>query len=190
MKTSAIIPFFALPLLLVPVAAAQHETFTISPQASEVAFSLGGTGHTVHGTFHVLGGSVDFDRSTPRISGLVTVAAGSGNSGNTGRDEKMTAEVLDAPHFAEVTFAPLSYRGTLAARGDSSILVTGTFTLHGTPHQLTVPVQIHVDGDRLLAKAHFAVPYVQWGLKDPSVLILRVAKEVGIDLTFAGRLSP
>jgi hypothetical protein len=36
----------------------------------------------------------------------------------------------------------------------------------------------------------FVVPYVKWGLKDPSVLILKVAKEVHIDLSLAGIVSP
>jgi hypothetical protein len=51
-------------------------------------------------------------------------------------------------------------------------------------------MQIHIDGTNLTAKTHFAVPYVLWGLKDPSVFILNVAKEVDIYLMLEGRLSP
>jgi hypothetical protein len=51
-------------------------------------------------------------------------------------------------------------------------------------------MQIHIDGGALNAKTHFIVPYVQWGLKDPSVFILKVAKEVDIDLTLTGKLTP
>jgi hypothetical protein len=50
-------------------------------------------------------------------------------------------------------------------------------------------MQIHIDGASLAAKGHFTVPYVKWGLKDPSIFILKVAKEVDIDLTLAGRLT-
>jgi polyisoprenoid-binding protein YceI len=101
----------------------------------------------------------------------------------------MNSDVLDVARFSEISFAPRSYQGTVAASGDSTIQVTGVFTLHGTPHELTVPMQIHIDGAALTARTHFTVPYVQWGLKDPSIFVLKVAKVVDIDLTLAGSLS-
>jgi len=189
MKTIAPSLLLALPLLLVPAALAQHQTFAVNPEASEVAFSLGGSGHHVNGTFHVQSGSISFDRATAKISGSVVVAAGSGNSGEPGRDKKMNSDVLDVAHFTEVSFVPQSYQGNLAPTGDSTIQVTGVFTLHGTPHDLTVPMQIHIEGSSLTAKTHFTVPYVKWGLKDPSIFILKVAKEVDIDLKLVGGLS-
>jgi polyisoprenoid-binding protein YceI len=189
MKTIANPLFLALPLILAPVAFAQHQTFTVNPDPSKVAFALGGSGHHVDGTFHVQTGSIDFDRGAQTISGSIVVAAGSGNSGEPSRDKKMNSDVLEVAKFAEVSFMPKSYTGTVAASGDSTIQVTGVFTLHGTPHDLTVPMQIHIDGATLTAKTQFQVPYVQWGLKDPSIFILKVAKVVDIDLTLVGNLA-
>jgi len=189
MKAIAKIVFLALPSMLVPSSFAQHQNFTVDPGASKVAFALGGTGHHVDGTFHVQSGSIDFDPAAAKMNGSVVVAAGSGDSGDKGRDKKMFTDVLDVAHFADVTFVPRSFQGAIAASGDSTIQVTGTFTLHGTAHDLTVPMQLHIEGSALLAKTHFVVPYVQWGLKDPSIFILKVAKEVDIDLALSGRLS-
>jgi polyisoprenoid-binding protein YceI len=137
----------------------------------------------------VQSGSIDFDPRAAKISGSVVVAAGSGDSGDKGRDKKMNTDVLDVANFAEVSFVLQSYQGAISATGDSTLQVTGTFTLHGTPHELTVPMQIHIDGNSLTAKTHFTVPYVKWGLKDPSIFILKVAKEAEIDLTLAGSFS-
>jgi len=189
MTTCAKLLFLALPLSLSTSALAQHQTFSVNPDACQVAFALAGSGHHVNGTFHVQSGSIDFDRTAQTISGSVVVAAGSGNSSDQGRDKNMNSSVLDVAHFAEITFAPKSYKGTIAGAGDSSIQVTGVFTLHGTPHDLTVPMQIHIDGTSITAKGSFTVPYVQWGLKDPSIFVLKVAKEVGIDLTLAGKVT-
>jgi polyisoprenoid-binding protein YceI len=177
-------------LLFASSALAQHQIFEVDPSASQVAWALGGSGHHVNGTFHAQSGSIAFDRTAHTISGSVVVSAGSGNSGEPGRDKKMNKDVLDVEHYSEITFVPQKYDGAIAPTGDSTIQVSGSFTLHGTPHDLTVPMQIHIDGGALTAKTHFIVPYVQWGLKDPSVFILKVAKEVDIDLTLTGKVTP
>jgi polyisoprenoid-binding protein YceI len=177
-------------LLFASSAFPQHQNFTVDPNASQVAWALGGNGHHVTGTFHVQSGTVEFDRTAHTISGSIVVAAGSGNSGETSRDKKMNKDVLDVEHYSEITFAPQKFDGPIAPTGDSTIQVTGTFTLHGTPHDLTVPMQIRIDAGALTAKTHFVVPYVKWGLKDPSVFILKVAKEVDIDLTLTGKVTP
>lgn len=161
MKTIGTIALLTLVPAAIPRAYAQRQTFTVYPDSSQVTFALACTGHRVNGTFRVQNGKINFDRSTQTISGSVVVAAGSGNSGEPGRDRKMNADVLDVPHFAEVSFVPRSYQGAIAAMGDSTIQVTGVFTLHGTPHDLTVPMQIYIDGSSLTAKTHFIVPYVQ-----------------------------
>ena len=180
----------ALSFLFASHAFAQHQTFTVDPATSTVAFTLGGSGHATEGTFHVEKGTVDFDRSNQKMSGTILVSAASGKTGNDSRDKKMTAEVLDAGHFSDVTFAPQSYTGTLAATGDSTIQLTGVFTLHGTPHDMTTPMKVHIEGGSCTAKTHFTVPYVKWGLKDPSIFILKVAKDVDVDLTLKGTLTP
>lgn len=178
-----------LPLLAGTGVFAQQMTFTANPSASNVGFALTGTGHEVHGTFHITSGKIQFDPGASKISGNIVVSAISGDSGDNSRDKNMHQKVLETERFAEITFQPQSYTGTLAPTGDSTIQVTGIFTLHGTPHDLTVPMQIHIEGQNLTAKGSFIVPYVKWGLKDPSIFILKVAKEVHIDLNLAGTIS-
>jgi len=190
MKTITRSLLVALPLFCATFAIAQHQTLTLNPDASSVKFLLASSHDPTNGTFHVSKGVVDFDRSSPKLFGIIVVDASSGNTSNSSRDKKMTAQVLEAAKFAEVTFAPQTYQGTLAPTGDSTLQVTGIFTLHGAPHNLTVPMQIHIDGATCTAKTHFVVPYVEWGLKDPSIFILKVAKQVDIDLSLAGSLSP
>jgi hypothetical protein len=50
-------------------------------------------------------------------------------------------------------------------------------------------MQLHIERSQATAKGQFVVPYVKWGLKDPSIFVLKVAKEVNIDLTLAGQIS-
>jgi polyisoprenoid-binding protein YceI len=182
------VPVLALALLWVSIASAQTTMFKVDPEQSQVDFTLGDVLHTVHGTFHVSNGSVTFDPKTLEISGVVNVAAGSGSSGNETRDRKMSNDILEAPRFAAASFSPQHMVGAVAASGDSTIEVSGVFTVHGSAHPLTVPMTVHIENGRCTAKTHFVVPYVQWGMKDPSTFVLRVAKEVSIDLVLVGQV--
>ena len=168
---------------------AQDRTFTVSAEQSEVVFSLGDVLHQVHGTFHIQSGTVRFDERSPEMQGSIVVAAGSGQSGNNTRDRRMTLDILNAPQFPEVSFRPRQMVGSISAIGDSVVQVEGVFTLHGAPHDLTVPMQIHIGGTTCTAKTRFMIPYVKWGLKDPSTFLLRVDKEVGMEITLVGQLS-
>ena len=99
-------------------------------------------------------------------------------------------EEEDVEEMARVLAKPRpSYTGTIAPSGDSTIQATGIFTLLGTPHPITIPILVHLAGESATAKAHFVVPYVQWGLKNPSFLIWKADNDVAIDLTLTGRLS-
>lgn len=175
---------------LAPFALAQRETLNIQPSLSTVGFTLDTNHDTVNGTFRVEKGSVSFDPSSRTLSGLIVVSASSGNSGNASRDKKMLKDILQVSKFADVSFAPQSYTGTIAPMGDSTLQVTGVFTLHGTPHTLTVPMQLHINDNQCTAQTTFKVPYVQWGLKDPSWFVLKAAKEVDVKLSLAGAVSP
>ena len=136
----------ALALFLAPAAHAQHETFTVNPDASEVSIQLNTTHEVVNGTFHLQSGSVTFDRAAHQISGLVIVVAGSGKTGNDLRDKKMNKDILKVDQYTTVSFAPKAYSGVIAPSGDSTIQVSGTFSLLGTEHDVTIPMQIHIAG--------------------------------------------
>ena len=186
MKSFAVL---ALAVILAPAALAQHQTFAVNPDASEVKMTLNTTHEVVNGTFHIQSGSIEFDRSASRISGSVVVLAGSGKTGNDSRDKKMNKDILKVDQYTTVSFAPKTYTGTIAPSGDSTIQVSGVFTLLGNPHDLTIPMQIQIDGSKATARAHFVVPYVQWGLKNPSFMFWKAENDVAIDLSLVGQVS-
>lgn len=187
MKSFAV---FAVAVILAPTAVlAQHQTFVVNPDASEVKMTLKTTHELVNGTFHVQSGSIEFDHSAPKMSGLITVNAGSGKTGNDSRDKKMNKDILKVEQHATISFEPQTYTGNIAPTGDSTIQVTGIFILLGTPHEITIPTQVHLDDTNASAKAHFVVPYVNWGLKNPSFLIWKAENDVTIDLNLVGVIS-
>jgi hypothetical protein len=136
MKSFAVV---ALALIFATATLAQHQTFAVNPDASEVKIKLNTTHEVVNGTFHIQSGSIEFDRSNSKMSGSVAVLAGSGKTGNDSRDKKMNKDILKVDQYTTVSFAPKTYTGTIAPRGDSTIQVSGVFTLLGNPHDLTHP---------------------------------------------------
>jgi polyisoprenoid-binding protein YceI len=186
MKSLAVL---ALAIILSPAAFAQHQTFAVNPDASKIRMTLNTTHEVVNGTFHIQSGSIEFDRSNPKMSGSVTVLSGSGKTGNESRDKKMNKDILKVDQYATVSFAPKTYTGTIAPSGDSTIQLSGVFTLLGNPHDLTIPIQIHMEGSKATARAQFVVPYVQWGLKNPSFMFWKAENDVAIDLNLVGQVS-
>ncbi len=155
---------------------------------TEVKFKLDAAMHTVHGTFAFRSGEVIFDPATGKASGELVVDAASGKSGSDSRDSRMHKSILESPKFATVTFVPDHVEGTVAMQGSSTVQVHGTMNLHGVGHELTIPVQVQMNGGQATATTHFLVPYVKWGLKNPSMLMLKVNENVEIDIHGAAKI--
>lgn len=179
----------ALPQHAAPQSAASPLVFTIDPAQSSVHWTLGSSLHTVHGTFAVKRGSLQVDPATGKASGEIVVDATSGKSGNDGRDKKMHKEVLESEKFGEVTFRPGSIAGKLVVQGDSTVQIHGTFVLHGSEHELTIPTQATLSGDHWTGSAKFSVPFIEWGLKNPGNWLLRVEHSVNVDLELKGTVQ-
>jgi polyisoprenoid-binding protein YceI len=176
-------------LTMLACAAQAQAIFNIDASQSKAVFTLPDVIHTVHGSFKVKHGSIQFDPSTGSASGEMVVDATSGESGNGARDKRMHYSILESQKFPEITFVPSRVRGTVSASGESKIEIEGTFTVHGASHPLTASAVITTSGDRLQAKVHFVVPYVAWGMKNPSTLFLRCAESVEIDLEASGHIT-
>src|ERR1700716_2566430 len=129
-----------LPQHAAPQPPAIEIVFGIDPAQSKVHWTLGSTVHTVHGSFALKKGNLHLDTSTGKASGEIVVDATSGDSGNDGRDKKMHKEVLESAKYSDVIFRPDRVEGKIAPQGSFTVQVHGLFVLHGTEHELTVPV--------------------------------------------------
>jgi len=180
-------PLVALLALQLGAAAfAQQTALELDPARTVVHFTLKTSLHTVHGTFQLKSGKVSFDPQTRKVSGLLVVDATSGDSGNSGRDSKMHKEILESQKYREITFAPLEVEGDVPPQGDSQVRVRGTFRIHGQDHEIVIPVAIHSAGAELTLDTDFSIPYLSWGLKNPSTFILRASDTVQLSIHASG----
>jgi len=181
---------FAAAILFIGIAgiaaAAQDVAFRLDSQHATIHFTLGDVLHTVHGTFQLKQGSLRLDPALGKLTGEIIVDAKSGDSGSGMRDRKMHREILESDRYPEIAFRPDRVEGVVALRGKSSVRVHGIFTIHGSDHELTAPAEVEMTSGQWSATIHFAVPYVNWGMKNPSTLFLRVNESVDIDVTADG----
>lgn len=164
----------------------QELRLQFDPAKATIAFTLGDILHTVHGSFQLKSGGVEYKIADKSVSGNLIVDATSGQSGNHSRDHKMHKEILESDQYPVISFRPDRVEGNVATLGISNVQVHGMFSIHGADHELTMPVKIELFPDHWTADTHFTIPYVKWGIKNPSTFVLRVSESVEIDVHASG----
>lgn len=152
------------------------------PAQSRVEWTLGAVLHTVHGTFKLKRGAIRFDPATGAASGEFVVDATSGESGNGDRDSRMHKNILESRKYPEIVFRPRQVDGKVAPEGASQVLIHGLLEIHGAAHEIAIPTQVRMSGGRMTVTLQFPVPYVKWGMNNPSTLFLRVDEKVDIKI--------
>lgn len=170
-----------------PVATSET-ILTLDPAQSKVQWTVDSTLHTVHGTFALKSGTVHFDPETGKASGEIVVYAPSGESGNNSRDKRMHKEILETAKYPDVVFRPTLVEGRIGESGASDVKLSGVFSIHGADHDLTAQVHAELMGDRWRGTSRFEVPYVKWGIKDPSNFLLKVKPVVNVELEMSGEV--
>ena len=165
----------------------QPVTVDLDPSKTQIDFTLGDVLHTVHGSFKLKSGHLEFDPQSKAISGQAVVDAASGDSGSNGRDSRMKKNILETDKYPEITFAPTGMQGDFSG-GSANVTVAGWFTIHGQRHQVSIPMQVKMSGEEVVAHGKFVVPYVAWGMKNPSTFVLRVNQQVEVEVTAVGPL--
>jgi polyisoprenoid-binding protein YceI len=171
------------------MAAAAEWRVTLDPAATTIGFSLGATLHTVDGRVSLSSGSLRLDPETGAIAGEIVVEAASADTGNDSRDEDMHAKVLRSRAHPTIVLRPERIEGKIAPHGTSTAVLTGQIELVGQSHGISFPIELMIEGATLSASGTFTVPYVEWGLEDPSKFLLRVAKEVHVIVKAEGSFA-
>jgi polyisoprenoid-binding protein YceI len=158
------------------------KSLIIDPAQAKVDFTLGSLLHTVHGTFQLKRGTLSFDPQSGKASGELVVDATSGESGSPARDKRMHASILESARYPEIVFRPDRVDGKVAAEGKSQVQLHGIFAIHGAEHEIILPATVEAEAGQYNVNTTFEVPYVKWGMKNPSTLMLRVSDKVEITI--------
>ena len=164
-------------------------TFELDPAATKVSLSFNATLHSVDGLLRAKSGVLRLDPEAGTAEGRIVIDALSASTGNSQRDQKMHEKILESRLFPEIVFDVDRISGTLHRAGRSDVLLHGMIEMHGVRRPADLPATIMAEGDKVRASGHITIPYLEWGLRDPSFFVLRVAKEVKVEIQATGHLA-
>ena len=172
-----------------PAASAAPRVLTLRPEATKISFLLEATGHDVEGLLVLRSGEVRFDPATGEASGSLVVDLATAATGNKRRDATMHGEVLEVAKFPLATFRATRFEGSVPESGEGKVVLEGVMSLHGADHPMKLAVGLHATGGTLAAEVDFPIPFVEWGMHDPSWFVLKVAKVVQVRVHAEGDLK-
>src|SRR4029079_19271514 len=99
-------------------------------------------------------------------------------------DRDMHGKILESGKHPEIVWRIDRVEGfPHGAARSARVTLAGSLAIHGASHPLAAPADVAVGPDRrVTATTSFKIPYVAWGMKDPSSFVLRVDKEVGVEV--------
>ncbi len=159
---------------------AEERVLTLQPERTRVTFTVRATIHDVDGELALDSGQIRFDPDTGEASGEVTLDLRRAQTGNRLRDREMRQNVFETERFPLVVFRPSRIHGTLLPSTVSDIVLVGVVVMHGTEHSFSLPVKVRLHGESVSAEAVFDIPYVAWGMRNPSLVLLRVAPAAAV----------
>ena len=184
-KTISVV--LALLALAAPLTAGELQ-IELDPELTSITFRLQATLHSVHGSAATASGSLRLNTESGAMTGEVKIDATTTETGNKKRDKKMHGKVLRTADHPEIVLRTSRLEGELAQQGASDVTLHGEIEILGRSHQIGIPSHIEIDGGHFTAGFEFEIPYVDWGLNDPSTFVLRVAKVVQVTVEAAGTI--
>jgi polyisoprenoid-binding protein YceI len=178
-------------LMSAPLALAQNRSLKVllDPAQTQIHWKVSSGLHPTHGTFKLKSGEFLFNPATGVAEGEILVDATTGESGNPARDKRMHDEVLESNRYPAIFFHPTQLKGTFkTGEGMQDLVADGTFNIHGADHPLQLPLKVQISAETVTATTQFTVPYVAWGMKNPSKFLLRVGKQVEIEVSAKGTI--
>ncbi len=172
------------------MAACAETAIDLDPSKTEINFTLHDMIHKVHGSFQLKRGSLHFDPDNGKASGEIVIDVASGESGSRFRDRRMHRDVLESERYPEAIFTPDTVQGKLEPQGQSALDVHGVLRIHGSDHELTLHFLVDGAAGQYTGSTTFSIPYVEWGMKNPSMFLLKVDTVVAVNIVVTASAHP
>lgn len=165
-----------------PFKEAQSGTYALEPTHTQVVFSLLHFGFTpYYGLFSQASGTLTLNTAHPAASSLnVTIPVASIQT----TSDKLTAELKEADWFDATRYPNATFVSSkVVPEGKDGAAITGTFTLHGISHPLTLHAHYVGAGTNPLDKAYTVGFQASGTVKRSDYDVKKYVPLVGDDVT-------
>jgi polyisoprenoid-binding protein YceI len=167
---------------------------------NNVVFRTDAPLESINGTATGVSGSVEFDPANPgSLKGKIVVDAASLHVPNAMMQGHLQGPMwLDVKQFPEISFEAASVDNVKTEGGKITADITGTMTIKGVSHKITVPVQLTylkdklkdrfpmLQGDLLVIRAKFIVKRSDYGINKGQGED-KVSDDIALDMSIAGQ---
>ncbi len=171
-------------------APATNISLHFDPAGTHIRFTVKSLLHDARGSFKLKGGALAVDPTSGLAQGEILVDATTGTTGNKATDRRLQKEVLESDRYPSIFFHAEHLEGELPhADGSADLTAVGTLNIHGADHPEQIKLHLVRSGDSFTATSRFTVPYVAWGMKDPSNGLTHYSREAVVDVSARGTLK-
>lgn len=179
--------------IFIEAALASPSAFRVSEEASRVLFQSEARLETFNGVAEKVRGEIRLDPANLEgASGRVSVDVRSMKTGIKLRDEHLqSSNWLDAERYPEIVFTLDRISGASALRDkeEVSLRLEGKFSLHGVTKPMKVDAKARYDASKneVVFLTRFKVKLEDHGISIPTLVALKVAREITIRATIVAR---
>lgn len=180
-------------------AAPQTFDFKDPKGVNNVVFKLDAPLEAINGSASGISGSVTFDPANPAAAtGKIVIAASSLHVPNpTMKEHLQGSQWMDVAKHPEIIFEVKQLKNVKTEGDNTTADAVGTFTAHGVPRDLTVPVKLTYlkgrlgqrvpgkQGDLLVVRSNFAIKRADFGI-NPGAPADKVSDNIDLTLSIAG----
>lgn len=154
--------FLLLPALLLTASPALAATWTLQPTQSRLQFSGTETGTAFTGNFSSWQAAISYDPAHPQAASVkITIDLASAKTGDTQRDEALPdSDWFNIAATPQATFTATGF----TPEGGDKFTTTGTLTIRGITHKLTLPFTLDVSGNAATAKGSLSLTRTDYGV--------------------------
>ena len=170
-------------------------TYQVDPARSSVRFALPATLHTVEGKTTSVSGSFTRPAAATsgdafEVTGRITIAARTLDTGNGSRDKRMRAESLAVDTYPEIVFVPSRGVGknvTFAPGSKSAFTLEGKLTVRGVTKPVSIETSASFTESGMAADGKTQLTFADFGVPDPSNFLLHVKPTLTVSFHLEAR---